>query len=121
MKAICGSTDLSSYVGQGYTYERESQYSASLTTIDGTDYTAKIRDRVKLTIPFIPLTLAQLTTVLQLFPNDGSYVTWTYYDPFAASDRTVEMKYDTRSSVLRSVLRDNTEYYSGLVVKLIER
>lgn len=121
MKAVCGSTDLSGYIGQGYTYEREPQYGGSITAIDGTDYSAKIRDRVKLTVPFIPLTLAQLTTVLQLFPNNDSYVNWTYYDPFTAADRTVQMKYDTRSSVLRCVKRDNTEYYSGLVVKLIER
>ena len=121
MKAICGSTDLSSYIGRGYTYEREPQYGASVTALDGTDYSAKIRDRVKLTIPFIPLTLSQLSTVLQLFPQTGSYVTWTYYDPFAAADRTIEMKYDTRSTELHCLKRDGTEYYSGLVVKLIER
>lgn len=121
MIAVCNNTDLSSYVGQGYTYEREPQYGASMTTLDGTDYTAKQRDRVKLTVPFIPLTLDQLTTVLQLFPDGGAYVTWTFYDPFLAINKTVQMKYDTRSTVLRCVMRDGTEYYSGLVVKLIER
>ena len=121
MIAICNGIDLSSLVGQGYTYEREPQYSVSMTTLDGTDYTAKHRDRVKLTVPFIPLTLEQLTDVLQLFPDDGAYVSWTYYDPFAGSNRMIQMKYDTRSTVLRCVMSDGTEYYSGLVIKLIER
>ena len=121
MKAICGSTDLSDYVGQGYTYEREPQYGATMTALDGKDYTAKYRDRVKLTVPFIPVTLDKLSEILQLFQDGSAYVTWTYYDPFIAADRTVQMKYDTRSSVLRSVARDGTEYYSGLVVQLIER
>ena len=121
MKAICNQTDLSDYIGQGYTYEREPQYSASVTTIDGTDHSAKLRDRVKLTVPFIPLPLSTLTTVLQLFPNSGAYVSWTYYDPFTGADRTIQAKYDTRSSTLRCVTRNGTEYYSGLVVSLIEQ
>ena len=121
MIAICNQTDLSDYVGQGYTYEREPQYGASITAIDGTDHSAKLRDRVKLTVPFIPLPLSTLTTVLQLFPNSGAYVSWTYYDPFTGSNRTIQAKYDTRSSVLKCVRRDGTEYYSGLVVNLIER
>lgn len=121
MIAICNGTDLSDLVGQGYTYEREPQYGTSVTAMNGLDYTAKIRDRVKLTVPFIPLSLAQLTDVLQLFPDGGAYVTWTYYDPFIGSNRIAQMKYDTRSSVLCCAYRDGTEYYSGLVVKLIER
>lgn len=121
MIAVCNETDLSNYIGQGYTYEREPQYGASVTAIDGTDYTAKHRDRVKLTVPFIPLTLEQLTEVLQLFPDGGAYVTWTFYDPFWAANRTAQMKYDTRSTVLHCVMRDGTEYYSGLIIKLIER
>lgn len=121
MIAICNGTDLSDYVGQGYTYEREPQYSASLIAIDGTDHSAKIRDRVKLTIPFIPLPLNTLTEVLQLFPNAGAYVTWTYYDPFTGNNRTIQAKYDTRSTSLKCVVRNGTEYYSGLVVNLIER
>ena len=121
MKAICNGVDLSGYVGQGYTYEREPQYGTSVTAMNGMDYTAKIRDRVKLTVPFIPLTLEQLTEVLQLFPDGGAYVTWEYYDPFVGSDRIVQMKYDARSSVLQCAHRNGTEWYSGLVVKLIER
>lgn len=121
MIAICNETDLSDLVGQGYTYAREPQYGSSLTTMDGTDHTSKLRDRVHLTVPFIPLTLTQLANVLQLFPNSGSYVDWTFYDPFAGENRTVKMKYDTRSTVLHCVRRDGTEYYSGLTVKLVER
>lgn len=121
MIAICNGTDLSDLVGQGYTYAREPQYGDTIVTMDGTDHSAKLRDRVHLTVPFIPLTLEQLTEVLQLFPDTGSYVTWTYYDPFHGTNCNVQMKYDARSSALRSVLRDGTEYYSGLVVKLLER
>lgn len=121
MIAICNGTDLSAFVGQGFTYEREPQYATSMTAMDGTDHTAKHRDRVKLTVPFIPVTLAKLTEILQLFPDGGAYVEWTFYDPFTGQNRTAVMKYDTRSSVLRSVARDGTEYYSGLTVKLIER
>ena len=79
MIAICNGTDLSDYIGQGYTYELEPQYGDCVTTIDGTDHTAKIRDRVKLTIPFIPLPLSKLSEILQLFPDGGAYVSWTYY------------------------------------------
>ena len=121
MIAICNGTNLTDYVGQGYTYEREPQYGSSITVMNGTDHSAKIRDRVILTVPFIPLTMSQLTDVLQLFPETGAYVNWTYFDPFLGSERTVQMKYDTRSTVLACVYRDGIEYYSGLVVKLTER
>lgn len=121
MKAICGTTVLTDLIGQGVTYERAPQYGGQITAIDGTDHSAKIRDVVKLTVPFIPLTLDQLTTVLQLFPEHGAYVTWTYFDPYDNADRTVEMKYDTRQCVLKAAYRDGTEYWSGLVVKLTER
>ena len=121
MTAICNGTDLSDFIGQGYTYARDPQYGSTIVTMNGMDHSAKLRDRVQLTIPFIPLTLAQLTDVLQLFPNSDSYVNWTFYDPFLNSNRTAQMKYDTRSTVLRCVLRDGTEYYSGLVIKLLER
>lgn len=121
MKAICNGTDLTAYVGQGYTYAREPQYGETVTTLNGTDYTAKLRDRVRLTVPFIPVTLNKLAEILQLFPNGGSYVNWTFNDPFTNAERTLQMKYDTRETELRSVCRDGTEYYDGLVVKLIER
>lgn len=121
MIAICNGTNLTDYVGQGYVYSREPQYGATITTMDGSDHSAKLRDRVNLTVPFIPLTLEQLTEVLQLFPDGGAYVTWEYYDPFVGSNRIVQMKYDTRSSVLQCAHRNGTEWYSGLVVKLIER
>lgn len=121
MIAKCNNVDLSGYVGKGYIYAREPQYGTTMTALNGIDYTAKLRDRVILTVPFIPLTLAQLSDILQLFPDNGAYVTWTYYDPVAELNRVVEMKYDTRSTELRCVYKDGTEYYSGLVIKLIER
>lgn len=121
MIAICNGVDLSAYIGQGYTYEREPQHSVSMTALDGTDYTAKLRDRVKLTVPFIPLTLTQLREVLQLFPLAGAYVNWEYYDLLTGNTRMIQAKYETRSSMLQCVFRDGQEYYSGLVVKLTER
>lgn len=121
MIAICNGTDLSAYVGQGYVYARVPQYAASLTTMDGTDHSAKLRDQVQLTVPLIPVTLEKLTEILQLFPDGGAYVEWTFYDPFVGGLSTKQMKYDTRESQLRSVLIDGTEYYGGLTVKLIER
>lgn len=121
MIAICNGTDLSNLVAQGYTYERVPQYGSTITVMNGRDYSAKLRDRVTLTVPLIPLSLEQLGEVLQLFPNSGSYVDWTYFDPFVGEERTVQMKYDTRSSTLRSVYMDGTEYYNGIVIKLVER
>ena len=67
------------------------------------------------------ISLEKLTEILQLFPDTGAYVTWTLYDPFLGENRELQMKYDTRETELRAVLRDGTEYYSGLVVKLTER
>lgn len=121
MIAICNGVDLSELVGEGFSLEWEPQYSASLTAMNGMDYTAKLRDRAKLTVPFIPLTLEQLEDILQLFPAAGAYVSWTYYDPFTGGARMIQAKYETRSSTLRRAYRDGKEYWSGLVVKLIER
>lgn len=121
MTVICNGTDLTDYIAQGYTYEQEPQYGETMTAIDGTDYTAKLRDRVKLTLPFIPLTESQLHTILELFPAAGAYVTIQYYDIFTAGTRTIYMKYDTRSSVLKVSHRGGNTWYSGLVVSLIER
>lgn len=121
MIAICNGTDMTGYIGPGYTYELEPQYGDSVITIDGTDHTAKIRDRVKLTIPFIPLRMDKLEEVLQLFPDGGAYVNWTYYEPRTGNARTIQAKYDTRASTLKCAYRDGTEYYSGLVINLIER
>jgi len=121
MVAICNGTDLSSMIAQGFQVEYTPQYGASMTAMDGTDYTAKLRDRVTLTCPFIPLTLPQLTTVLQLFPQGAAYVSWTYYDPYLAAIRTIQGKYEARTSSLKCVFKDGTEYYSGLVIKLTER
>lgn len=121
MIAICNGTDLSNYVAQGYVYARVPQYGTVFTTMDGTDHSAKLRDQVQLTVPLIPVTLEKLTEILQLFPDGGAYVEWTFYDPFLGGTSTRKMKYDTRESELRSVLIDGTEYYGGLVVKLIER
>ena len=121
MTAICNETDLSAYVGYGYIYEQEPQFGASVTTLDGTDHTAKLRDKVRLTVPFIPLSPAQLSAVLQLFPENSAYVTWTYYDYELGRDRTAQFKYEKRTSSLKVHYRNGTEYLSGLVLVLTER
>lgn len=121
MIAICNGTNLTDYVGQGYTYSREPQYGTSMTALNGYDYTAKLRDRVHLTVPFIPVTQEKLTEILQLFPASSAYVNWTFYDPYAGGNITLQMIYEARTASLQSVLRDGTEYYSGLVIDLLER
>ena len=121
MKAICNNTDLTALVGYGYALELVPQYGGQVTAIDGTDYTAKLRDLAVITVPFIPLTRTQLSNVLQLFPSSGAYVTWTYDDPVSGADRTVEMKYEARTASLKVRYRDGTEYWDGLVLKLTER
>lgn len=121
MRAVCNGTDLSDLIANGYAVEYVPQYGGQITAIDGTDYSAKLRDTVRLTVPFIPLTLDQLTTVLQLFPRTGAYVTWSFFDPFENGNRTLEMKYEARQIQLRVVYRDGTEYWDGLIVKLTER
>lgn len=121
MTLICNGTDITSLIAQGYKYELEPQYAGSVTTLDGLDHTAKIRDRVKLTLPFIPLTRSQLTSVLQLFPQGGAYVNVTFYDILSGTNRTAVMKYDTRASTLAVSYVNGNEYYSNLTVNLIER
>lgn len=121
MVAVCNGTDLSGLIAYGYTYEREPQYGGQVTTIDGTDYSAKLRDRVRLTVPFIPLTRAQLEMVLQLFPNGNPYVVWTYYDPFEGGNRTAQMKYEARQQRLKVRYSNGVEYWEGLTVNLTER
>lgn len=121
MTILCNGTNITSLLAHGYIYELEPQYAESITTIDGLDHTSKIRDRVKLKLPFIPLTRSQLTDVLQLFPAGGAYVEITYYDIFTGADRVATMKYDTRSSMLAVSHQNGNEYYDGLVVNLIER
>lgn len=121
MIARAGQTDLSSLVGYGYTYARVPQYGETITTMDGKDHTPKIRDIVTLTVPFIALTLAQLTSVLSLFPANEAYIDWTFYDPQTASERTLEMKYSTRKSSIACSTVGGTEYYSGLILELTER
>ena len=121
MIAVCNGVDMTPYMAQGYVFELEPQVSASMTALDGTDHTAKLRDRVKLTVPLIPLTAAQMTTVLQLFPESGAYVEWTCFDPNKGASRTFQAKYDTRSGKLKCVYKNGTEYYEGLVIKLTER
>lgn len=121
MIAICNGTDLANLIGYGYAYALEPQYGGQVTTIDGTDHSAKLRDRVKLTVPFIPLTLPQLIAVLQLFPASGAYVTWTFFDPFTNGSRTEEMKYEQRETSLKVRYRNGTEYWEGLVITLTER
>lgn len=121
MKAICNNTDLTALIAHGYSIKLEPQYGGQMTAIDGKDYTAKLRDRAVITLPFLPLTRQQLHDVLQLFPATGAYVTWTYDDPDTGADRTVEMKYEDRTVGLKVRYRDGTEYWDGLVLKLTER
>lgn len=121
MTILCNGTDITAYLAHGYQYELEPQYGGSVTTIDGLDHSAKIRDRVKLTLPFIPLTKTQLSTILQLFPSTGAYVTVSFYDLFTGATKVASMKYDTRSSTLAVSHSGGNEYYTGLVVKLTER
>ena len=121
MKAICGSTDLTDLVGYGYQIELQPQYGGSITTMDGKDHSAKLRDLAVLTVPFLPLTRPQLSSVLQLFPSAGAYVTWTYDDPVSGADRTVEMRCEPRTASLKVRYRNGTEYSEGLVLKLTER
>lgn len=121
MTAICNGTDLSALVASGYEIEYVPQYSGQVTAIDGTDYSAKIRDQIHLRVPFIPLTLDQLHDVLSLFPETTPYVTWTFYDPFFDANRILEMKYEKRSSSLRVRYHNGKEYWDGLTLELWER
>lgn len=120
MKAICNGTDLTDLVGYGYTAEQVPQYGGSVTALDGTDHSAKIRDRWHLTVPFLALTATQLAAVLALFPAAGAYVTWTFQDA-AGADHTLEMKYAARKSSLMVHYRNGLEYWKGLSVELWER
>ena len=121
MKAICNETDLTDLVGYGYSVEYVPQYGNSVTTLDGADHSAKIRDRVRLTVPFIALTDEQLADVLALFPETNAYVTWTYDDPKRGADRTVQMKYEVRQSKILAGYRDGSRYWNGLTLTLTER
>lgn len=121
MKVIIGSTNITDLVAYGFTYEREPQYAKSITTMDGLDHTAKIRDIVKLTVPIIPLTEAQLGTVLALFPSGGAYVSVTYSDPITGADRTVQFKYETRTANIKVKYSNGKTYWDGLVISLTER
>lgn len=121
MVAICNGTDLSDYVAQGYEYTREPQYGGRVTAIDGTDYSAKLRDIVKLTVPFIPLTEAVLTSILQQFPTTNAYVEWTYYDPYLGENRTAQMMCEPRTTRLRVRYSNGVELWDGLVLNLTER
>ena len=121
MKAICNSTDITDLIGYGYTVEYVPQYGRSVTTMDGKDHSAKIRDIVKLTVPIIPLTGTQLNTLLSLFPATGAYVSWTYDDPYTGADRTVSMKYDVRKSSIKICYKNGVQYWEGLTLVLTER
>lgn len=121
MTAVCNGMDLSPYIAQGYVYELEEQYGDSVITMDGTDHTTKIRDRVKLTVPFIPLRKETLSQILQLFPATGAYVSWTFEDLYTGQVRTVQAKYSARSNRLKRAERNGAEYWEGLVINLIER
>jgi len=121
MTAICNGTDLSDLIGYGYTVEQVPQYGGQMTAIDGTDYSAKIRDRWHLTVPFIALTKDQLAAVLQLFPASGAYVDWTFYDESEGIERTLEMRYEARKASLLVHYRRGVEYWSGLSVELWQR
>ena len=121
MTAVCNGTDLSALIGYGYTYVQAPQYGGQVTAIDGTDYSVKLRDIVQLTVPFIALTLPQLTEVLALFPQGNAYVEWTFFDPYLGSERTAQMKYENRTAALKVHYKNGVEYWDGLVVQLTER
>lgn len=121
MIAICNGTDLSDLIAYGYAIDYEPQYSGQVTAIDGTDYSAKLRDRAIITVPFLPLTKAQLEMVAQLFPASGAYVTWTYWDPALAANHTSQFKYARRRHTLKVVYHNGVEYWDGLVLELTER
>lgn len=121
MTAICNGTDLSSLIGYGYTVEQVPQYGEQMTAIDGTDYSAKLRDRWHLTVPFIALTKSQLSMVLSLFPESNAYVEWTFYDEAIGSNRVELMRYEARKASLMVHYRNGIEYWSGLSVELWER
>lgn len=121
MTAICNGVDISSLIGYGYKLELEPQYGGQVTTIDGTDYSAKLRNRVKLTVPFVAMTWEQLTEVLRLFPQNNAYVTWTYDDPYLAAERTVQMKPEPCTLELKVHHENGVEYWGGLVIQLVER
>ena len=121
MKAICNGIDLSPYIAQGYTYEREPLDTNSFTTMDGTDHTERVREKVKLKVPFIPLKKRELTEILKLFPERGAYVTWRYEDLYSGQERVIQAKFERVSCQLRMSYRNGVEYYSGLVISLTER
>ena len=121
MTAICNGTDLSALVGYGYQVEQVPQYGNTMTAIDGTDYTVKLRDRWHIVVPFIALTKAQLSMVLSLFPAGGPYVSWTFYDQNLGYNRTLEFKYEARKASMLVSYRNGVEYWSGLSVDLMER
>lgn len=121
MTAVCGSTDLADKIAHGYAIEYVPQYGGQVTTIDGKDHSVKIRDRVRLTVPFLPLARADLAAVLALFPSNNAYVTWKYDDPSTGSDRTVSMLYDVRKASIRRKYINGTELWDGLTIVLTER
>lgn len=121
MTAICNGTDLSALVGYGYQVEQIPQIGTTMTAIDGTDYSVKLRDRWHLTVPFIALTKDQLSMVLSLFPSSGAYVSWTFYDEALGYDRTLEFKYEARKASLLVSYKNGVEYWNGLSVDLLER
>ena len=122
MKAICNGVDLTDLIGYGYVYELIPQYGTDgVIALDGTDYSAKLRDRVHIVAPFIALTSSQLQTVLQLFPDAGAYVSWTFTDERTGLDRTAQMKYAARKNKLLASYRSGKKYWSGLSVDLLER
>lgn len=121
MKAICNGTDLTALVGYGYTAEQVPQYSDSVTALDGTDYSAKLRDQWHLTVPFLALTKTQLANVLSLFPAQNAYVTWTFTDTQTGTDKTLQFKYAARKHNLMVRYKNGVEYWNGLSVELWER
>lgn len=121
MTAICNGTDLSELVGYGYKIGREAQITAQVTTLDGVDHSAKIRDRVKIHVPFVALTISQLSSVLQLFPDSSAYVTWRYFDPKLGADRDAQFLFELDDANLMVHYQNGVEYWGGLSVTLTER
>lgn len=121
MTAICNGTDLSDLVGYGYKIGRVPQISAQVTTLDGEDHSAKLRDRVRIYVPFIALTTPQLASVLQLFPVNSAYVTWRFFDPKLAAIRDAQFLFELNDADLMVHYQNGVEYWGGLAVTLIER
>lgn len=121
MIAICNGVNITDLLAYGYSAEQIPQYGQTMEAIDGTDYSAKLRDRWHIVAPFLPLTQEQLRSVLALFPPTSAYVSWTFDDTQTGTRRTRSFKYGVRKADLKVRYRNGIELWSGLSVDLTER